>query len=231
MILANGTQGEEVVKEIILEETTQPKEDNQNSNKTTALKDGDTQNDTLSTPQFVEKKQIPKLTADERALIIKNHIDGVDQPFYQVKQFKNGNFTIMRKKEQRPSLTERVVRSEKPPENISNNSPAKVYYSDNQLLFEHIIELNSKVDKLMNKHKKLKRRYQNLQQDIYEDDAENETNLETSEIQQEIPQELSQGNNSIRSPANYSNHNPTEIPQGNNSLRSQRGWRSRLTYL
>lgn len=227
MIQANGTQGEEVVKEIILEETTQPKEDNQNSNKTTALKDGDTQNDTLSTPQFVEKKQIPKLTADERALIIKNHIDGVDQPFYQVKQFKNGNFTIMRKKEQRPSVTERVVRSEKPPENISNNSPAKVYYSDNQLLFEHIIELNSKVDKLMNKHKKLKRRYQNLQQDIYEDDAENETNLETSEI----PQGLSQGDNSIRSPANYSNHNPTEIPQGNNSLRSQRGWRSRLTYL
>ena len=38
--------------------------------------------------------------------------------------------------------------------------------SDNQLMMEHIIELNNQVNKLMNKQKKLKKKYRSLKHDI-----------------------------------------------------------------
>ena len=49
---------------------------------------------------------------------------------------------------------------------------AKKYYTDNQLLFEHIIEINAKIDKLTSKHKKLKKKYNTIRNDIYADDED-----------------------------------------------------------
>ena len=76
---------------------------------------------------------------------------------------KNGKYRIIRKKEPKQTVSQKVVKEQPPPPKTEK----KVYYSDNQLLFEHIIELNAKVEKLMSKHKKLKKRYQSLQNDIY----------------------------------------------------------------
>ena len=41
-------------------------------------------------------------------------------------------------------------------------------------MMEHIIELNNQVNKLANKHKKLKKKYRALKHDIYEEDIEQE---------------------------------------------------------
>lgn len=62
-----------------------------------------------------------------------------------------------------PTVAQRVIKHAPP----QVNSPA--YYTDNQLLFEHIIELTSKVEKLTAKHKKLKHKYNGLQHDLYID--------------------------------------------------------------
>ena len=145
---------------------------------TTDVGDKDVKNDDTNevsdktkTPKFVEQKQVGELIEDERSLIIANARNGVDQPYFNVKFFKNGKVQITKKRKQTPTVSQKAIKNTPP-----SNTEKKVYYSDNQLLFEHIIELNSKVDKLMAKHKKLKRRYQTLQNDIYvdEDDIKND---------------------------------------------------------
>ena len=174
----------------------------------------------------VGRKAICKLTEEERALIIKNHNEGIYQPYFDVKTLDDGTLKIVKKKPKQPTVSQKattqaakgqspgpqVYTSEaKPSEGDSNN---KVYYSDNQLLFEHIIELNSKVDKLMNKHKKLKKRYKALQQDIYVDSVDDDSQGETLEPSHEaIPQQK-----------------PKQVFLQPQQV-IQRGWRSRLSYL
>ena len=42
--------------------------------------------------KFVERKQIVDLTDDEKALIVANARNGLDQPYFDVKLFKNGKY-------------------------------------------------------------------------------------------------------------------------------------------
>ena len=187
-------------------------------------------NEQSPTPQpkkaTVGRKAISRLTEDERALIIKNHNEGIYQPYFDVKTLDDGTLKIVKKKPKQPTVSQKATKGQsprpqvtqvantseaKPSEGDSNN---KVYYSDNQLLFEHIIELNSKVDKLMNKHKKLKKRYKALQQDIYVDSVDDDSQGETLEPSHEaIPQQK-----------------PKQVFLQPQQV-IQRGWRSRLSYL
>ena len=124
--------------------------------------------------KFVVKKNLRDLSEDEKNLIISNARAGIDQPYYDIKDLKNGKTIITRKKKTTPTTSQKVISSSSKTKksSTSNGENQKAYYTDNQLLFEHIIELNSKVDKLMNKHKKLKRRYQTLQNDLYIEDED-----------------------------------------------------------
>ena len=170
-----------------------------------------------SEPNFIPKKPVADLTDADKATIIANYQNGVNQPFYEVKQFKNGKYRIVKRKDTQPTVAQKVV----------NNSPVekaekKAYYTDNQLLFEHIIELNAKVDRLMTKHKKLKRKYQAMQNDIYVEDAEDEscgvgTKIELNEakIDKTEPDVLP-------TKPTYQ----TVYPQA-----TKRGWRSQVTFL
>ena len=99
--------------------------------------------------KFVERKQIVDLNDDEKAIIVNNARNGYDQPYYDVKLFKNGKYRIIKKKEQAQTVAQKVITNSSAPE-----KEKKVFYSDNQLLFEHVIDLNAKVEKLMAKHKK-----------------------------------------------------------------------------
>ena len=118
--------------------------------------------------KFVDKKTIASLTDDERALIINNFKNGVDQPHFTCKTFKNGNFRIIKRKDKPATLSSTIIS-----QNESNQSQSKnKTYTNEQIMFEHIMDLNSKFDRLMSKHKKLKRKYDALQSDIYVDDDE-----------------------------------------------------------
>ena len=116
---------------------------------------------------YVERKQVVDLNDEEKALIVNNARNGLEQPYFDVKFFKNGKYRIIKKKTTAPTVSQKVITNTSTPE-----KEKKSFYTDNQILFEHIIELNAKVDKLMTKHKKLKRKYQSLQNDIYAEDEE-----------------------------------------------------------
>lgn len=170
-----------------------------------------------SEPNFIPKKPVADLTDADKATIIANYQNGVNQPFYEVKQFKNGKYRILKKKESQPTVAQKVV----------NNSPVekaekKAYYTDNQLLFEHIIELNAKVDRLMTKHKKLKRKYQAMQNDIYVEDAEDEScEVGTNVSQNETKIEQTEPDVLPTKPT-YQAVYPQAV---------KKGWRSQITFL
>ena len=190
---------------------------------TRALLANETTTDTADTSQTksvtksfktVDAKNVGELTDDERAIIIANAKNGVEQPNFDVRFFNNGKFRIVRKKQKPPTISEKVVKTQSIPVNEK-----KAYYTDNQLLFEHIIELNAKIDRLMSKHKKLKRKYQTLQNDIYIEDDEIESTKHTVEepiVNEPIVNE------------------PPATPIINNiqpTTPTRQNWRSRLRYL
>lgn len=168
-----------------------------------------------STPKFVEKKAINKLSEDERSLIIANAKSGVDQPYFNVKFFKNGKCQITKKKDVPQTVSSLATKNPLP------KDQSKVYYPDNQLLFEHIIELNAKVEKLMQKHKKLKRRYQTLQDDLYieDDNLADPINKENTTI------------SDIHSEQQNEQQNNTQIITHMKNPNINRNWRNQIAFL
>ena len=170
-------------KEILLEEVHPSNEVNE-----TKTKEEVDQTINKDTPiKHVDRKNVNQLTNEERELIVNNAKNGVEQPNYDVMFFKNGNYRIIKKKQHRQSVSQKIIEKQTP---IQSNTPS--YYTDNQLLYEHIIELTSRMERLTAKHKKLKNRYKELQQDIYLDDNDNEPvnkdfDEETNEPVQQIP--------------------------------------------
>ena len=211
-------------KEIIIDLESQ--EDSKNSPKGVDINVMEEQKPKLAS-KFVDRKQIVDLTDDEKALIVANAKNGLDQPHFSVKFFKNGKYRILKKKEQAPTVSQKIISSNA---ESTKQPEKKVFYSDNQLLFEHIIELNSKVDRLMQKHKKLKRKYQALQNDIYVDDDEevvHEQNID-EEPEREKPSVEIKNNE----PQPEREPQPEPQPQRNVYVRQSRAsWRNNITYL
>ena len=118
------------------------------------------QKTTSKEPQ-TKVKDISKLTLEERAKIISDARNGIPSEHYDVIVLKNGNTRIVKKKIKTPSLSNRLINEQK--QEVNNSK--KLYMSDNQLMMEHIIELNNQVNKLANKHKKLKKKYRVAQID------------------------------------------------------------------
>ena len=67
----------------------------------------------------------------------------------------------------------------------------KYIYTNEQLLFEHVINLESQIAVLRQKHKNLKRNYKQIYEDVYVDDenAYDEQPIQEQPIQQETIQQ------------------------------------------
>ena len=107
----------------------------------------------------IENKPIDQLTDSEKQTIIQNARNGIDNQYYSVKLFKNGNTRICKKK--KPAVSESIVNSGGKREVQGQ----QVYFTDQQLIWEHLFELERNYAKLYGKHKKMKARYNDL---IYE---------------------------------------------------------------
>ena len=187
----------------------------------------------------VELKDVKKLTSEEREQIISNFKNGIDNEFYDVKTLKNGTTRIVKKKNKSQSLSNKLIsgqglcpRLEEPsPSGLHDRSsskdneqfvkPEKKYLSNEQLLMEHIIELNTQMNKLKNKQKKLKNKYKGIKRDLYVDVDENDEphNDEKDFIQGDRNQPPSE---------ELEKRGRSPQPEGH---AVQRGWRSRVSYL
>ena len=113
----------------------------------------------------ISKKKVKDLSDAEREQLIKDAADGLENDYFEVKKCKNGSTRICLKKQ---STSQKVIAEAA--ENQAIPTLSKRYYTENQLLMEHIINLESSFNQLRSKHKKLKKRYNELETYLYADD-------------------------------------------------------------
>ena len=132
-------------------------------------------------PKIIPAKRIDELTDEERKILIENERAGIKNPYYNVKLFKNGNVRICKAK--KPTLSQQVISNNGEREiKNTNGDNRKVYMTDNQLMWEHIFELENKYNTLYTKHKKLKAKYNDLY--IEDDDLISRQNSVYEQMQQ-----------------------------------------------
>ena len=115
----------------------------------------------------IPPKGVTKLTPEERNALIEEAKRGIENEFYKVSFCKNGATKITKRKQPKQSVAEKLISSAEQKPNIQ-----PVSMSNEQLLFEHIINLESQMATLRQKHKRLKRSYKQMYQDVYIDEDE-----------------------------------------------------------
>ena len=161
----------EAVEEISLEQTTPTPTTTQQS----------------ASSSIVPPKRIDALTDSEKEILISNARAGIENPYYNVKLYKNGNTRICKKKSS--TVAQQAVQSNGQRIVNTSNGEQKVYLTDSQLLWEHMFELQDKYNRLYLKHKKLKHKYNDL---YIEDTLPTQPTQPTSneDTQQSAPQEV-----------------------------------------
>ena len=152
----------ETTEEIVLDLNENKNEDKKDEVKEEVKKPGNLSVSRSKTePKIIPAKRIDELTDEERKILIENERAGIKNPYYNVKLFKNGNVRICKAK--KPTLSQQVISNngEREIRNTNGNN-GKVYMTDNQLMWEHIFELENKYNTLYTKHKKLKAKYNDL---------------------------------------------------------------------
>ena len=124
-------------------------------------------------PQIiVPRKRINELTEEEKTQLIADAKNGIESEFYNVKFFKNGNTHITLKKQTKAQ--ELIKANESNPDRIAPLPNQTRYLTNEQLLLEHVLNIESLYGRLHAKHKKLKKRYNELEGYLYADDSDDE---------------------------------------------------------
>ena len=133
--------------------------------------------------RLIDFKPVSKLTEDEKSYLINLYKNGGEDNHFKVYFYKNGTNKIVKKKQPPQRISAKLL------EKIENSK--KPSLTNEQLLMEHVIDLETKFATLQQKHKKLKKYYKSLHEDIYADD--NEVNI--TEATESIPATQTQDNN------------------------------------
>jgi hypothetical protein len=154
--------------------------------------------------------KINQLSEDDHKRIVKDLMNGKEYKHFELKHFKNGNVRLIRKKE--PSKIQEISERTKQANPKDQN---KVYMTDQQLLWEHVIEMNKEIERLRHKNKKRKKEVGEIVNEMYYnvDDDEDDEEQQNEENNDQNPKQ------SIKPPSTQSVRNV--VPN----------WRSRLKYL
>ena len=150
----------------------------------------------------IELKQVSKLTDDEKDYLINLYKNGGEDDYYKVYFYKNGTNKIVKKKQPpKYNTTKRLLEQQQ--------LQSKPVMTTEQILMEHVIDLEAKYATLYQKHKKLKKNYKTLHEDIYYDEEDDRTNYK----------QVQQDNNkveSIEEDNNKQDEEPTQEEQQTN---------------
>ena len=119
----------------------------------------------------IASKTVKKLSSNERARLINDFEKGHDNPYFKVMRMKNGQIRISKRREPLCNDASNAPDSAKQriEQKLKKGGSTK-HLTNEQLLMEHIIDLETRYEQMRMKHKKLKKRYNALESTIYEDD-------------------------------------------------------------
>ena len=185
--------------------------------------------------RVITAKRVCDLSKEDEKWLVENAKKGNSHEFFEVMLFKNGNHRIKLKNGNKRSVVQKNIETK-----------AGMMTND-QLLMEHVFDLEARLKVREMKLKKLKKKYKGLKQDIYVDvddeggDNQVSTNQpEREETKKEVvkkeevkknevkkaenifEQRMNEAQNEISS--NYSN-----VPAYMRRQQPLRGWRSRIS--
>ena len=180
--------------------------------------------------RVITAKRVCDLSKEDEKWLVENAKKGNSHEFFEVMLFKNGNHRIKLKNGNKRSVAQKNIESK-----------AGMMTND-QLLMEHVFDLEARLKVMEMKHKKLKKKYKGLKQDIYVDvdDEGGENQVSTNQPEREetkkeetkkeevkktediFEQRMNEAQNEISS--NYSN-----VPAYMRRQQQLRGWRSRIS--
>ena len=177
-------------------------------------------------------KTVKKLSKDERSMLEDKFEKGVEDPYFKVIRMSNGAIRITKRRN--PIVADVKQAQEERSTRIANKVGR---LTNEQLLMEHIIDLETRFESMRLKHKKLKKRYNELENSIYEDvdndtkpvvDAEvNES--ETTQHVQSQPQETQQNDENSNARAQASVDEQPAYTQKRRLKKSS--WRDAIEYM
>ena len=139
--------------------------------KSEEIKSDEPKNEVSTSKLTITKKKVSELNDKERAQLIEDAKNGIENDFFNVKFNKNGTTRITLK---RKTKAQEIIDEQKDEIVQPAKTQAKKYLTNDQLLMEHVINLETMYSQLRNKHKKLKKRYNELESYLYTDNDENE---------------------------------------------------------
>ena len=122
-------------------------------------------------------KPVRKLTKNEREKLMREYADGIDNKYYKVMKMKNGQMRITKR-------SNPLVDADTAHETVSDKIDTRFgkRLTNDQLLLEHIIDLEKRYEVMRMKHKKLKKRYNKLEQDIFDSESDDEIGSSVTEV-------------------------------------------------
>ena len=120
-------------------------------------------------PEYASKA-VKKLNKDERQKLLDGFEQGTEDPYFKVIRMKNGAIRITKRAIPLLKDVQQAVQanSERVEKKVLKHA-AGSRLTNEQLLMEHIMDLETKFEAMRLKHKKLKRRYNDLESAIYDD--------------------------------------------------------------
>ena len=193
-------------------------------NKPVIEKEQETETEKQKQESFeIKASKVKDLTKEEKIQLISDAKNGIDNPFFKVQFYKNGNARIIKRKQRADTTSERIIKQ---------RSPAM---TTEQLLMEHVIGLESQIATLRQKQKKLKKSYKSLYQDVYIDDEEfsqsnSISNTPTSNALKDIQERTVSNNECLESVEQQPQPSESSQLQQQNIFQTNktRGWRARI---
>jgi hypothetical protein len=109
--------------------------------------------------------KVKNLTKAQRSKLIQDSEAGIENQYFKVQQMRNGTTRIVKRSNPLNNDAESAERD------INNRYTGKRLTTE-QLLLEHVLDLERKYEVMRQKHKRLKKRYNRLETDIYDSDDE-----------------------------------------------------------
>ena len=141
-------------------------------------------------PEYASKT-VKKLSKDERGVLISKFEKGEEDPYFKVTKMSNGSIRVTKRKN---PIVQNVEEAQ---QQRSTRIANKVNHLTNeQLLMEHIIDLETRFESMRLKHKKLKKRYNELENSIYEDVDDHSTPVVPEEKVEQIDEKIEKSDTS-----------------------------------
>ena len=125
---------------------------------------------------------VKQLSKAQRTKLIEAYENGSDNPYFKVNRLKNGSYRVT--KRSNPLLNETP---EHVTERVTKRYEGKRLTTE-QLLLEHMFELERKCEVMRMKHKKLKKRYNKLENDLFDDSSDDELNVREVTAERDVEQ-------------------------------------------